>query len=216
MLFTVRRFFVHTRDIVRSETLLHDVCYDVEAEPTLRLLQAKSFIHKTFSTDEKARLDIKPNDLGCPGSAVISLRRRYLTHSPSHTQKTVEAYKYHESLKCLKYEQQILDVEKSYFVSLVFFCIGGTGPSATRTIKELASKIAEKKDGSLSDAITYIRTRISFYCATLSYASARGCRGSKRRTDIDSSCSAIVREGILDYSSQFSLYRNSILMTQLV
>ena len=29
---------------------------------------------------------------------------------------SVEAYKYHESLKCLKYEQRILEVEKSNFV----------------------------------------------------------------------------------------------------
>ena len=40
---------------------MHDICYDVEVEPTLQLLQGESFIHKTTSTDEKAQLDIKAN-----------------------------------------------------------------------------------------------------------------------------------------------------------
>ena len=33
--------------------IMHDVCYDVEAEPILQLLQGESFIHKSTSTDEK-------------------------------------------------------------------------------------------------------------------------------------------------------------------
>ena len=110
---------------------------------------------------------------------------------------SVETYKYHESLKCLKYEQRILDVEKSYFVSLVFSCMGGAGPSATRTIKQLASKIAEKKNESYTDAITYIRRRKGFSLLRSAIIFLRGCRGSKRPTDIDSSCSAMVREGRL-------------------
>ena len=72
---------------------------------------------------------------------------------------------------------------------------GGAGPCAPHTIKRLASKIAEKKDESYSDAITYIRTRISFAILRSAIKCLRGCRGSKRPTDIDSSYSAIVREG---------------------
>ena len=65
--------------------------------------------------------------------------------------------------KCLK--PRILDIEKSNFFPLVFL-YGGAGPSATPTIKQLASQIAEKKDESYSDAITYVRTRISFALQT--------------------------------------------------
>ena len=43
--------------------ILHDVCYDVEGEPTSHLIQGDSFIHKTTSTDENAWLYIKANDL---------------------------------------------------------------------------------------------------------------------------------------------------------
>ena len=52
--------------------LMQDVCYDVTVEPTLQLLQGESFIHKTTSTDENARLNIKATGLGSPGSAVVS------------------------------------------------------------------------------------------------------------------------------------------------
>ena len=44
---------------------------------------------------------------------------------------------------------------------------------------------------------SYIRTRISFALRS-AIICLRGCRGSKQATDIDSSCSAIVREGRLD------------------
>ena len=39
----------------------HDVCYDVEVEPTLQLLKSESLIIKTNSTDENAQLDNKAN-----------------------------------------------------------------------------------------------------------------------------------------------------------
>ena len=38
--------------------IMHDVCYDVEVELTLQLLQSESFIHKTCNTEENARQDI--------------------------------------------------------------------------------------------------------------------------------------------------------------
>ena len=39
----------------------------------------------------------------------------------------------------------------------------GAGRSKTRTTKQTAGRIAEKKDQSCSDAVTLIRTRISFH-----------------------------------------------------
>ena len=49
------------RDIFAK--IMHDVCYYVEVEPTLQLLQGKSFIHKTTRTNENSQLDIKVNGL---------------------------------------------------------------------------------------------------------------------------------------------------------
>ena len=46
--------------------LKHDVCYDVEVEPTHQLLHVESFVHKTTSTDKNARLNIKVSGLWEP------------------------------------------------------------------------------------------------------------------------------------------------------
>ena len=70
----------------------------------------------------------------------------------------------------------------------------GAGKSEKRTIKQPASKIAEKKDESYSDAIRYMRTIISFALLRSAIKCLRACLGS----DIDSSCSALVWEGRLD------------------
>ena len=72
-----------------------------------------------------------------------------------------------------------------------FFTVLGSGPSASRTIKHLASKIAEKKDESYSDAITYIRTN-NF--SALPYHMPEGEVVPNGRLTL-SSCGNIVRKG---------------------
>ena len=64
-----------------------------------------------------------------PGSAFNCSMWRFLTHLPNHAQKNSgEAYKYHQSLKCLKYEQQLLEVENNNFGHLVSSWVRGRGP----------------------------------------------------------------------------------------
>ena len=52
-------------------------------------------------------------------------------------------------MKCLKYEHQILHLEKSYFVSLVFSSLGSARPSTTIGVQEdlnsIKGWIAENK-----------------------------------------------------------------------
>ena len=100
--------------------IMHDICYDVEVE-----LQGESFIHKTTSTHENARLDIKANGLyGSRFSRYFFDVMIFNSLDKSCPKTSVEAL-HHESLKCLKYEQQILDAEKTNFVLLVFSCAWG-------------------------------------------------------------------------------------------
>ena len=126
--------------------ILHNVCYDVEFEAALQLPQGESFIHKTNSTKENARLNIKVN-----GRCAFRFSRYLfdvMTFDPfakSSSKNSGKAYRYHKSLKWLKYDQRIIDVKQSKFVPLVFLCNGVAGPSATRSIKKVASKNAEKK-----------------------------------------------------------------------
>ena len=53
-----------------------------------------------------------------------------------------EAYKYHENIKKLKYEDRIREVENSSFNPIVFAYTGGAGPSPSRKSwqKKLASR----------------------------------------------------------------------------
>ena len=46
-----------------SSKIIQDVCYDVDVDPTLQLLQGKTFVPKTTRSDENVRLDIKANGL---------------------------------------------------------------------------------------------------------------------------------------------------------
>ena len=178
---------------------MHYVSYDVKIEPTLQVLQGESLIHNITSTNENARLDIKANGLWRLRFNCCFFDMKIFNSRTNSCQKdSVEAYKYHESLKCLKYEQRILDAEKSNFVPLVFSCMRGAGPSTTRIIKQLRSKTAENKDESYSNAVTYIGTNITFALLRRAIICLRGCRGSKRPTDIDCCRNVMMREGRLD------------------
>ena len=50
----------------------------------------------------------------------------------------------HEQQKCRAYVEQIQEVQKAYFSSLVFVVTGGLGPVATTVHRKLASMLAEK------------------------------------------------------------------------
>ena len=43
--------------------VMKEVCYDVEIEPKLQPLEGESFVHKTTTTEDEARLDVKANGL---------------------------------------------------------------------------------------------------------------------------------------------------------
>ena len=173
------------RDIFAK--IIYEVCYDVEVEPTPQLLQDKSFIHKTSNTDDNERLKIKTNGLWA-----LKFRRYFFVvkvFSPpakSCPKISVEAYNYHESMKCLKYEQRIFVLEKHNFNPLVFSCREGAGPSATRFIKQLASKIAEKERRIMLRRIN-VHTHNNKFCSSAQrYYIPQRCIGSKRSTDIGS------------------------------
>ena len=65
-----------------------------------------------------------------------------------------------------------------------------------KVITRLAAKINEKGTESYADAISYIRTKISFALLRSSVLCLRGCRATRRQQAIvESSISAIVHEG---------------------
>ena len=54
-------------------------------------------------------------------------------------------------------EQQ---VEEATVCPLVFACTGGAGLSASKAVKQLASKLSARKEDSYADTISHLRTNI--------------------------------------------------------
>ena len=158
-------------------TLLDEVCHDVEIEPKLQSLEG----NKTTTTEDDARLDIKANGLwgGRFSRTFFDVKIFNNPHAKSYPKTISDAYKYHESVKTLKYQQRILDVEHSSFVPLIFACTGGAAPGSTKTVQKLAEKLSEKRNESYSDTITYIRTKISFALVRSAILCFRGCKKLK-------------------------------------
>ena len=177
-------------------TIMKVVCFDVEIEPKLQPLEGESFVHKTTTTEDEARLDIKANGLWNSRFCRTFFDVKVFNPLAKSCPKDInEAYKFHETQKKMKYESRTINVEKSTFNPLVFACTGGTGPSTTRLITRLASKVNEKGTESYSDAISYIRTKISFALLRSCVLCLRGCRSPRRPPATESSISAIVHEG---------------------
>ena len=125
----------------------------------------------------------------------IKIFNPYATFCPRNIKG---AYKQHEIQKKTEYEQIIIDVEHSTFNPLVFACTGGAGPSSSKVMSRLALKISEKGYDSYSDAISFIRTKISFALLWSSVLCLRRCRAIKRQIDhVESSIAATVQEGML-------------------
>ena len=89
-------------------------------------------------------------------------------------------------------------MEHSTFNPLIFACTGGAGPSASKVMSRFALKLSEKGYDSYSDAISFIRTKISFALLRSSVLCLSGCRALKRQIDhVESSIAATVQEGRL-------------------
>ena len=144
-------------------TLLDEVCHDVEIEPKLQTLEGESFHNKTTTTEDDARLDIKPNGLWGARFSRTFFDVKIFNHHAKSCPKTIsDAYKYHESVKTLKYQQRILDVEHSSFVPLIFACTGGAAPGSTKTIQKLAEKLSEKRNESYWDTKKFYKNENNF------------------------------------------------------
>ena len=91
-----------TRDTFAS--VMKEVRYDVEIEPKLQPLKDESFVHKTMTTEDEARLDIKANGLWTGSCRTFFDVKIFDPLARTHLKKVNEAYKFHESQKKLKYQ----------------------------------------------------------------------------------------------------------------
>ena len=122
MLSTVQKVVMPTcnRKILYTfANIMHRVCYEVEVESSLQLLEGERFYNKS-STDDDARLDIKANSLWWSRLSRTFLEVNVFNPLAKSFQKeAMEACICHEAIKNAKYG--ISEIERSHcFVPLLF------------------------------------------------------------------------------------------------
>ena len=98
-----------------------------------------------MSTEDDARLDIKANGLRNSPSNKTRFVKIFNPFAKTCPKNIDDAYYFHENAKKLEYESRITEVENASFNPLVFARTGGAGPSASRVMSRIASKISEKR-----------------------------------------------------------------------
>ena len=160
--------------------LIDDVYHDVQIEPILQSLHGEISSSNSATTHDDVRLSIKANDLcGSRFNRTFFNAKIFNPQAMSCPKTIKDAYKYHENIKQNKYEERIRETEHSSFNALVFDCSGGAGPSSSLVIKQIASKISEKRGDPYADTIGYIRTKISFALLTGCVLCLKGCLASR-------------------------------------
>ena len=118
--------YTHMRhDAIRDTfaELMNEVCHNVDIEPHLQSLQGETFDHRTTTTEDAARLDIKANGLwGTRCSKTYFDVKNFNLLAKSCAKSIPDAYTFHESQKRLKNEQRVFEVKNSSFKPLVFAC----------------------------------------------------------------------------------------------
>ena len=93
-------------------------------------------------------------------------------------------------MKMLAYGERVRRVEHGSLTPLVFTCTGGAGPSGSQFIKRLASKISDHRDMPYSQAVGWLRCRVSFALLRSAIICLRGSRGKKQGASIQPAIAA--------------------------
>ena len=142
------------------------------------LVVKASNVHHSTNTEDNARLDVCAREFWDKSRATAFFDVRvFNAHAPSNNSlSTTPCYRQHEMEKRRKYERRIIKVEHETFTPLVMSTSGGMGPSASVTVKRLASLLAEKSDIPYSMMTSVIRCRLSFSLLDSSIMCIRGAR----------------------------------------
>ena len=162
--------------------LLEEVCIDVKTEPGLLPVTNNTSI-KGNKTDG-ARADISARSVWSPCEKTFFDVQVSHPNATSHVQKSFDTlYKEIESSKKNEYNDRILNIEKASFVPLAFSTTGGCGKEATKLIKHLSNKIANKRQELYSQVVSFIRTKLRFSLLKSTLIAIRGVRGKQRKQE---------------------------------
>ena len=161
--------------------LLSEVCNDVRVEPLLTPLTGEGFRYRSANTDDHARLDVSARDVWVKGSRAFFDIRVFNPLAPSYSNQTLKAaHKTNENSKKREYNERVLNVEHGSFTPLVFSCLGGMSTECTHFFNRLADMIGEKRKLNVSQARTWVRTKLSFHLLRTTNLCIRGSRSLKQ------------------------------------
>ena len=166
-------------------SLMKEVAKDVETEP--HLLPVGNTQPKAGSNIQtKARLDISARGIWSSQERTFFDVRVTHPHAPSNVGKALDVLLLdNEKEKMVKYNDRVLQVEKSSFVPLVFSTSGAMSIQCQRLHKQLASLIARKKGEKYSIVMGHIRTRLRFSLLRSTLIAIRGFRGGRKEAIVD-------------------------------
>ena len=157
--------------------IMKEVCSDVGTEPMLLPTNPNDFSSRV-NTAEEARLDISARGINSTFERTFFDVRVAHPFAASNVTLSLDAlYKKHEMEKINLYNERVRQVEKASFEPLVFLTTGGMGPRCTATIQKLARKIADKRQESYPDVMSFIRTKLRFSLLRSVLIAIRGERG---------------------------------------
>ena len=152
-------------------------CSDVRTEPALLPVNPNDFSQRCNVADG-ARLDISARGIQSTFErSYFDVRVSQPFAASNVTLSFPALYERNEKEKNNLYRDRVLESEKGSFVPLIFLTTGGMGPSCTRTVKRLASMIAEKRGEKYADVMNFVRTKLRFSLLRSVLIAVRGVRG---------------------------------------
>ena len=163
---------------------LKEICIDVEEEPLLQDVTGERFKAKTAKIEKDARLDIGARGFWMRGQKVFCDVRVFNPLAKCHRSKPLaKIHEAHEKEKKVKYAARVLEIEHGSFTPLVFSCFGGMSRECSYFYKRLSEKLAEKRNISVSEAMCFVRTRMSFSLVKSLVLCIRGSRSVRNDAD---------------------------------
>ena len=173
--------FIHQRhDVIRDTiaTVLTDVCKNVEVEPQLTELTGEFL---KGNTTDGARLDISAGGFWEFGRRAFTDVRVFNPFAQKHNNQSLAAsFNVHEREKKRKYNARVVEVENGSFTPLVFTPYGGCSRETNTFLSKLSEKLANKHSYEESDAMSWLRTKLSFALTRSAITCIRGTRNATK------------------------------------
>ena len=142
--------------------MLRMVCNDVEVEPVLQEVTGETLNHGANKAPD-ARLDIHARGFWERRRSAFFHVRVCHPNADSYRDLTPkQIYKKHENEKKRQYSEKVIVIEQGTFTPLVFTTTGGMADECVKDYSRLAELITNKKGESHSNAISWIRAKVSF------------------------------------------------------